>query len=231
MIKDRILQLAKYKGFKLEDFFKKIGMTYGNFKGKSKETPINSKAIEDILSIIPDVNVEWLLTGKGSMLKGETLQPVEVNTVTKSNVYYIEEPLNAGQGFSYSQLVNEEKSFFMPFLKGKGPFYCFKVHGRSMEDYILEGSFVIGKPVKEKYELRSGHLFIVVTRSEGLMLKRVHFEKNEVILISDNIMYKPFSLPHEEIVEYLTVEMLLKTDFPINSYTQKALEDWKLSQK
>jgi predicted RNase H-like nuclease (RuvC/YqgF family) len=71
MIKDRIIQIIEYKKISKEIFFTKIGMTSANFRGKAKETPINSTAIENILSEIPDVNPEWLLTGKGKMLRGE----------------------------------------------------------------------------------------------------------------------------------------------------------------
>ncbi len=70
-IKERVLQFANNKGVSYETFFSRIGMSYGNFKGKSKKTPLNSKAIEDIFTIYPDLNLEWLLTGEGQMLKGE----------------------------------------------------------------------------------------------------------------------------------------------------------------
>ena len=69
MIKERIIQLIEYKGIAKENFYVKIGMTSASFRGKAKESPLNSNAIENILSEIPDVNIEWLLTGKGSMLK------------------------------------------------------------------------------------------------------------------------------------------------------------------
>lgn len=70
MIKERILQFIEYKGVTKERFYEKIGMTSANFRGKAKETPINSTAIENILSEYPDLNLEWLITGKGQMVKG-----------------------------------------------------------------------------------------------------------------------------------------------------------------
>jgi predicted RNase H-like nuclease (RuvC/YqgF family) len=73
MIKDRIIQIIEYKKISKENFFTKIGMTSANFRGKAKETPINSTAIENILSEIPDVNPEWLLTGKGKILREDAV--------------------------------------------------------------------------------------------------------------------------------------------------------------
>lgn len=67
-IKERILYVLEFKGIVKDKFIKKIGMTYGNFTGKAKETPLNSNAIGNILIELPDINIEWLITGKGEML-------------------------------------------------------------------------------------------------------------------------------------------------------------------
>ena len=69
MIKDRVIHLLEYKGIPKEEFYKKIGMTSASFRGAARQTPLNSNAIENILSELPDVSSEWLLMGKGSMLK------------------------------------------------------------------------------------------------------------------------------------------------------------------
>lgn len=70
-IKERILYLTEYYNVSKELFFENIGMTYGNFKGSAKERPLNSDAIVKILSIYTELNSDWLLTGKGEMLKKE----------------------------------------------------------------------------------------------------------------------------------------------------------------
>lgn len=64
LIKERILQIAESKGVKRTKFPEKIGMTYSSFKGDALKTPINSEAIDNILSLYPDVDLEWLITGK-----------------------------------------------------------------------------------------------------------------------------------------------------------------------
>lgn len=70
-IKERVLYLSELKNITKEIFFSKIGMTYGSFKGSAKERPLNSDAIVNILTIFPDINAEWLLTGKGDVIKKE----------------------------------------------------------------------------------------------------------------------------------------------------------------
>lgn len=68
-IKDRVLQVCENKGFTKEFFFNEIGMTYGSFKGSQRKSSLNSDALERILSKFPDINAQWLLTGKGEMLE------------------------------------------------------------------------------------------------------------------------------------------------------------------
>lgn len=67
-IKGRILYLSEYYNVSKEYFFENIGMSYGSFKGSAKERPLNSDAIENILTKYPEINAHWLITGKGEML-------------------------------------------------------------------------------------------------------------------------------------------------------------------
>lgn len=68
-IKERLLFYAKNQGIGIEKFLESIGMTYGSFKGKAKKGTLNSDALVEIYTKYPDINIDWLLTGKGEMLK------------------------------------------------------------------------------------------------------------------------------------------------------------------
>ncbi|MEC4003969.1 hypothetical protein OX283_004820 [Flavobacterium sp. SUN052] len=68
-IKERVLIFCKYKGLSIEPFLESIGMTYGSFKGKAKKGSLNSDAIANIYTNFSDLNLEWLLTGNGDMIK------------------------------------------------------------------------------------------------------------------------------------------------------------------
>jgi hypothetical protein len=73
-IKDRIIYFIENQGIKKIDFFDKIEMTSANFRGNAKNTPLNSTTIENIFTHYPSLNLEWLLTGNGSMLKEQQNQ-------------------------------------------------------------------------------------------------------------------------------------------------------------
>jgi hypothetical protein len=62
-IKERVVQIAKKQSISQERFFHSIGMTSASFRGKAKETPLNSKAIANIITKYPEVDVYWLLLG------------------------------------------------------------------------------------------------------------------------------------------------------------------------
>lgn len=54
-------------------FYKKIDMSSGSFRGNAINTPLNSNAIEKIIANYPQINVYWLITGKGNILEHPTL--------------------------------------------------------------------------------------------------------------------------------------------------------------
>lgn len=68
-VKERILHIAKIKRVAKKTLCENIGMTYGNFKSEAKKTPLNSDAIANLFSLYPDVNLEWIIAGKGEPLK------------------------------------------------------------------------------------------------------------------------------------------------------------------
>lgn len=70
-IKERILYVLECKGIVKDKFFAKIGMTYGNFTGSAKKTPLNSTSISNILLELPDINLYWLITGEGETFKNK----------------------------------------------------------------------------------------------------------------------------------------------------------------
>lgn len=69
---DRLMQFIKHAGLSARQFDISIGASNGYTLRMSKNrASIGSDVIETILRTYPDLNVVWLLTGDGSMLKSQ----------------------------------------------------------------------------------------------------------------------------------------------------------------
>lgn len=67
-IKERIIQFVENQSIKKVDFFSKIGVTSANFRGNQIGSSLSSTTIEIIITHYPEINLHWLITGKGEML-------------------------------------------------------------------------------------------------------------------------------------------------------------------
>lgn len=65
----RIKAYIDFKGIKKTDFYKKTGLSNG-YLDKVKD--LGSEKIESIIYVYKDLNLEWLITGNGQMLKEAT---------------------------------------------------------------------------------------------------------------------------------------------------------------
>ena len=68
-IKSRLLQFAKVQGYKKEEFYRQIGIDGANFRGKNANSELGSDKIVSILTAFSDLSPDWLLLGKGEMLR------------------------------------------------------------------------------------------------------------------------------------------------------------------
>lgn len=66
MIQQRIIKFIDYKGITKYKFYKKTGLSNGFL---DKKGTIGADKCEIICSFFPEISVEWLITGKGEMLK------------------------------------------------------------------------------------------------------------------------------------------------------------------
>lgn len=66
----RIKEYIDFKGIRISTFEKSIGISNGSFGGQLKKNKtIGVDKLESIIRCYPDLNAEWVLTGKGTMLK------------------------------------------------------------------------------------------------------------------------------------------------------------------
>jgi len=92
-IKERVIKIAENIEISKEKFFTGIGMTSANFRGKAKETPLNSNAIENIITTYPEINLHWLITGMGDMFLIESKTLERFDLITDRNIQTQRVPL------------------------------------------------------------------------------------------------------------------------------------------
>jgi len=68
-IKTRITQYLNYKGISKYKFYKETGITRGILDQKNG---ISEENTARFIAYFPEVNIEWLITGNGEMLKADT---------------------------------------------------------------------------------------------------------------------------------------------------------------
>lgn len=77
-IKNRILQYIDYKNISKYKFYQKTGITRGVL---DKESGISEENIAKFIAYSDDIDLNWLLTGKGKMLKTDNENNDEIAVV------------------------------------------------------------------------------------------------------------------------------------------------------
>lgn len=251
-IKERVLYISENKGITREKFFDDLGITYGNFKGKAKEKALSSDVLAKIITKYPDINPEWLLTGKGDMLKsegaieviktprveiiepikveGRSLMPkvVVVDDSDNDRIPLVSIKAQAGylEGYDDSNYIEELPTYSVPDMRN-GTYRMFQVSGFSMYPTLQDGSYVIGKFVENWEWLSDNRVCVVVTERDGVIVKRVTNrarEKGFLYCKSDNRDYKHITVRVEDIREIWECQAHISFEFldPVTNYQKIA---------
>ncbi|WP_299105597.1 S24 family peptidase [uncultured Tenacibaculum sp.] len=219
-------------------FSKKIGVTGTTVDsiingrpqndGSRKKTKPGYDVLSSIINVF-DINPDYLFGKSEVMLKSEAPQNqtysgvpqvVAVNNSGNENVVYVPIQARAGylNGYGDVGYIEQLPSFHMPHLNN-GTYRCFEVQGNSMVRTFFDGDLVFGKYVENLNDIKDGRVYIIVSKNDGIVLKRVINrieERGKLILKSDNKdgNYPTYTINIEEVMEVWYVTMFASKQMP-----------------
>lgn len=202
-----ISDLLSHLGIKSPTLASNIGVEYKRLQnietGKTKK--VSGDLAHKITARYPEVNIEWLLTGEGSMLnaeKGKEYELLPRITEDKGRPYYDVDFLGG-----YGEFADDPASApvtymidYPPYNK-EGVFYT-NVRGDSMSPEINSGDLVALRPIEAWYDfLLLGKVYAIVTLSGQRTIKRLRrgSDSEHYMLEPINPAYESQEIPKSQI--------------------------------
>lgn len=202
-IKNRFQQIADFKGVSIRKLEQIFSLNRGNISSIPENGAIGSDKLSKIIDSMPELSIEWLITGKGSMIRGNEALSTETQDIIKG-IPLITYDAIAG----FSSMDNEgaaEEDFaryIVPEFINKGVEFLIRVSGSSMYPKYSSGDILACKFIKDRLFFQWGKIY-VIDSSQGILVKRVrkHEKYPEYIMLeSDNReKYQPFDFPTSDI--------------------------------
>lgn len=196
-----------------------------NYLGISKSTLSNWKArntldLPLLFSVCEQISIDWLLTGKGSMLKNSTPKSTEVvvkkvDGNSKEGIPLI--PLDAVAGFpatdsSYAYMENCDR-YIIPEFQDKGADFIIRVSGDSMIPLYYNGDLIACHKIHDIRFFQWGTVYVLET-SQGILVKRIMESTDHVDCIlctsENDTVHRPFLLPKDDIRSMSTIVGLIR---------------------
>ena len=196
-----------------------------NYLGISKSALSNWKArntldLPLLFSVCEQISIDWLLTGKGSMLKNSTPKSTEVvvkkvDSNSKEGIPLI--PLDAIAGFpatdsSYAYMENCDR-YIIPEFQDKGADFIIRVSGDSMMPLYYNGDLIACHKIHDIRFFQWGTVYVLET-SQGILVKRIMESTDHddcILCTSENdTVHRPFLLPKDDIRSMSTIVGLIR---------------------
>lgn len=202
---DRISTIVeKFGNGKNTVFASLIGVSEANVRNYKNGVMPKADFLEKIARSF-DININWLLTGEGNMLRSESEKKENIPVAHPSDspmegIPLI--PISAMAGaFTGEQTVLEYECerFVVPTFKGAE--FLISVKGSSMYPKYNSGDIVACKHLPMDELFFQWNKVYVLDTDQGPLIKRVKpgSDKDHVLIVSDNERYEPFELPLDRI--------------------------------
>lgn len=209
--------LRKLRGWTQEEFAQKLNIKR-SLLGAYEEERADPRL--DVLQVVADMfklTLDELLlkdvsiaTGGGSYLQKRRQQ--KMMSSDRNLIHFVPIKAAAGYmtGYADSEFLDELNTFTLPMLSG-GHYRAFEIIGDSMLP-TPSGSIIVGEKVNSIDDVKNNMAYIVVSRNEGIVYKRIvknNRSKNKLSLVSDNPSFQPYQVNTEDVVELWQAQVVI----------------------
>ena len=206
---NEVEKIAQYFEISIQDLlYKDLSIVHLNKKESEEITGENVH-----LNVHPSVHLNSEKGKKPTKLDTDSTnrmpKVITMDSAGKENVIMVPVKARAGylNGYADPQFINTLPAYRLPGLN-HGTYRIFEVEGSSMYPTLNGGDLVICSFVENLMSVRDDRLYVVVTKTDGIVVKRClnRFEKDgKLILKSDNYkdrdLYPTIVCHQEDIVE------------------------------
>lgn len=206
--------LRKLRGWTQEEFAAKLGIKrslLGAYEEERAEPRI------DVLEVVGDLfklSLDELLRKELSEAKGSYLSKRRAQKLVAASNEIQLVPVKAAAGYlaGYAdpEFLDELNTFTLPML-APGNYRAFEIVGDSMLP-TPSGSVIVGEKVEDLEEVKSNQTYVLVSRNEGIVYKRVmknNKSKTKLTLVSDNTAYQPYQVNSDDVIELWRAQMVI----------------------
>lgn len=229
LISDNIKYLRKKIGLTQEQFAEKIGIKrslVGAYEEGRADPRISNlinmaQVFGTSVDILINKNVMKLSDSElntSNYKRGKEVLAITVNEDSKENIELVPQKAAAGylNGYADREFIEELPKFKLPILPENATYRAFEISGDSMLP-ILPGTIIIGEYVDDIRDIKNGKTYILITKSEGIVYKRVFNyikDNGKLFLVSDNRNYAPYQLDIDDVLEVWASKAYISIQFP-----------------
>lgn len=208
--------LRKLRGWTQEEFANKLKIKrslIGAYEEERAEPRLD--ILENLCSIFKLTLDELLLKDLSAVKTGGNYLEKRRQMKMAADVQLIQfVPVKAAAGYlaGYADpdFIDELNTFTLPML-APGNYRAFEIVGDSMMP-TPSGSVIVGERVEDVEDVKANNTYIVISKSEGIVYKRVMKNnrlKNKITLVSDNPQYSPYNVSTDEVIELWKAQMVI----------------------
>ena len=207
--------LRKLRGWTQEEFANKLHIKrslLGAYEEERAEPRIDVlEVVGDMFKLtLDELLLKDLADNKGNYLTKRRAQKLAAGGSNEIQLVPVKAAAGYLAGYADPEFIDELNTFTLPML-APGHYRAFEIMGDSMLP-TASGSVIVGEKVENMDDLKSNNTYIVISRNEGIVYKRVmkaNRAKNKLTLISDNPSYQPYNVNMEDVLELWKATLII----------------------